>query len=166
MPVSFYSCLVDHFGGGWKWEPVWVSVNGNMLRHTSHYNAKWNDTHALSDIIRWSKWAWFKNWSLKDSSAKALCTEVFLHYHSEGSWSYNAGTKTTMSPEPHAVRWETQAESQNVSGARPKQWRSYSIGTMLIMCGQPIAIDSCQWLTWGGITSFTNSSSSSVCKGW
>lgn len=71
-----------------------------------------------------------------------------------------------MSPEPHAVRWEPQAESQEMSvGNKPKQWE-----TCIQYCDHANnvqTVDNHRLMPVTekkNITSFTNSSSSSVCK--
>lgn len=99
-------------------------------------------------------------------------TQTSLDFHREAQ-----GPNTIKMLKQHNYEPWTTCSQAETTNWRPSQEMSveqdpnndkvlYSVVTMLIMCGQSIVIDSCEWLTWGKITSFTNSSSSSVCKGW
>lgn len=136
MPViCFLTCLIDNFGWGWQWELVWVSVN---REHALWCFAPWcqvkKDTHALSGIIRWSKWALLKTdgitqgqfcWSLW----RSILHRLFNFFHGDHDPStikmlkwHNYEPWTTCS---QGGNHKLKTIPRNVSGARPKKrWQT------------------------------------------
>lgn len=154
-----------------------------MLCGALHHDAKWEDGHALRGIIWWSRWAWFKSdrnhsrtvllkhCQLTDVEvwAPQKCLDNHWKIHESSQPVENAGTKHpwALNHMQSGGNHKLKTIPRNVSGARPKQWETLLLSTasMLIMCGQSTSCRLMRVTDVGEITSFTNSSSSSVCKG-